>query len=138
MIGWPESWFTWDILFLIPTTWTGPVIAPILVSISMILFTGLLLWIDKRKPDAVIKKSLILVLVIGAGIVFISFIWDYSAYMLHHCSVAELFDQQKVQQVLRSYIPEHFAWWLFLSGMALIGFGLVRIYKTSKSDTGSA
>ena len=28
-IHWPESWMTWDILFLIPTNWVGPVVAPI-------------------------------------------------------------------------------------------------------------
>ena len=37
MILWPESLMTWDILFLIPTTWTGPVISPVIVSFSMIL-----------------------------------------------------------------------------------------------------
>lgn len=25
LLGWPESWSTWDVLFLIPGIWTGPV-----------------------------------------------------------------------------------------------------------------
>jgi hypothetical protein len=36
LIRWPASLFTWDILFLLPVPWVGPVIAPVLVSLSMI------------------------------------------------------------------------------------------------------
>ncbi len=35
-LGWPDSLLTWDILYLIPVPWTGPVIAPVIVSIFMI------------------------------------------------------------------------------------------------------
>ncbi len=28
-IGWPPSLFTWDVLFLIPVPWLGPVLAPV-------------------------------------------------------------------------------------------------------------
>src|SRR4030043_48057 len=34
---WPASLMTWDILFLIPTTWTGPVLTPLIVSLTMLL-----------------------------------------------------------------------------------------------------
>ena len=36
-IGWPASILDWDILFLIPLPWIGPVIAPLLVSLLMTL-----------------------------------------------------------------------------------------------------
>ena len=36
LLGWPASVFTWDILFLIPVPWVGPVLAPVLVSAVMI------------------------------------------------------------------------------------------------------
>ena len=32
LLGWPASLFTWDILFLIPVPWVGPVLAPVLIS----------------------------------------------------------------------------------------------------------
>ena len=35
LLGWPASLFTWDILFLIPLPWVGPVLAPMLVSAAM-------------------------------------------------------------------------------------------------------
>src|SRR3954466_7524604 len=34
-LGWPESVFTWDILFLLPIPWFGPVLAPCLVALTM-------------------------------------------------------------------------------------------------------
>ncbi len=36
-IGWPSSLLDWDILFLIPLPWIGPVLAPVLISILMII-----------------------------------------------------------------------------------------------------
>ena len=35
-IGWPPSFETWDVLFLVPAPWVGPVWAPIVVSVALI------------------------------------------------------------------------------------------------------
>ena len=35
-IGWPPSLSTWDVLFLLPAPWVGPVWAPIAVSLALI------------------------------------------------------------------------------------------------------
>lgn len=43
-LNWPASLMDWDILFLIPMIWAGPVLAPILVSLLLILFAILLLF----------------------------------------------------------------------------------------------
>lgn len=36
-IGWPPSLDTWDVLFLVPMPWVGPVWAPIVVSTALVL-----------------------------------------------------------------------------------------------------
>src|SRR4029078_133153 len=36
-LRWPPSLLTWDILFLIPVPWIGPVLAPVIVSVVMIV-----------------------------------------------------------------------------------------------------
>ena len=36
MCGWPHSLVDWDILFLIPLPWWGPVLAPVLIASLMI------------------------------------------------------------------------------------------------------
>ncbi len=42
-IQWPTSLLEWDILFLIPLPWWGPVIAPVLISILLITIGFLLI-----------------------------------------------------------------------------------------------
>lgn len=42
-IQWPKSLFEWDILFLIPLPWWGPVSAPVLISILLIAIGYLLI-----------------------------------------------------------------------------------------------
>jgi hypothetical protein len=36
-IGWPPSLATWDVLFLLPAPWVGPVWAPIAVSLALVV-----------------------------------------------------------------------------------------------------
>ena len=37
IVGWPHTLFDWDVLFLLPIPWWGPVLAPMLVSLILIL-----------------------------------------------------------------------------------------------------
>jgi hypothetical protein len=36
MCGWPRTLFDWDILFLLPLPWWGPVLAPVCIAVLMI------------------------------------------------------------------------------------------------------
>lgn len=38
MCGWPRSLFDWDILFLLPLPWWGPVLAPVSIAMLMIVW----------------------------------------------------------------------------------------------------
>ena len=38
MCGWPASLFDWDLLFLLPLPWWGPVIAPVSIAMLMIVW----------------------------------------------------------------------------------------------------
>jgi hypothetical protein len=42
IVGWPHSLFDWDILFLIPLSWWGPVLSPIVISLVLIILGSLL------------------------------------------------------------------------------------------------
>ncbi len=46
-IDWPSSVLEWDILFLIPFTWLGPVLAPVICSVTMILLAIVILRSNK-------------------------------------------------------------------------------------------
>jgi hypothetical protein len=44
LLDWPASLMDWDILFLIPVTWAGPVLAPLLVSFTLLVFSIIILY----------------------------------------------------------------------------------------------
>ncbi len=46
LLDWPTSIMDWDILFLIPLPWASPVLAPLLVSLVMLLFAWQILYRD--------------------------------------------------------------------------------------------
>jgi hypothetical protein len=42
LIDWPASVMDWDILFLIPVAWAGPVLAPVVTSLTMLIIAVVL------------------------------------------------------------------------------------------------
>lgn len=50
MCDWPRSLFDWDILFLLPLPWWGPVLAPILIAGLMILWGTLASQFERPSP----------------------------------------------------------------------------------------
>jgi hypothetical protein len=48
LLDWPASIMSWDILFLIPATWASPVLAPVIISLTMFLFALVILLLDAR------------------------------------------------------------------------------------------
>jgi hypothetical protein len=52
MTGWPTTLLDWDILFLLPLPWWGPVLAPVSVALVMILWGTLATQLDDGASDA--------------------------------------------------------------------------------------
>ncbi len=79
ILDWPASIFDWDVLFLIPVTWIGPVIAPVSVSIIMIV-CGILL-VDAGQKGTEFKPVFIsyIILLAGTGVLLYSFMSDTNA-----------------------------------------------------------
>ena len=51
MCGWPHSLLDWDVLFLLPMPWWGPVLAPIMISLLMVVW-GTFATRESVVPDA--------------------------------------------------------------------------------------
>jgi hypothetical protein len=96
MIHWPESLGTWDILFLIPLPWVGPVWAPMLVALSMIV-CGL---ISLRAGGIRGRLPHWAGILAGALVIIIAFVWDF-------------------RNTTAGGIPNPFNWPLFLAGEAI-------------------
>jgi len=122
LLGWPESLFTWDVLFLIPTTWTGPVLSPVLVSMTMILLAMVILSQAENGRDTRILGYEWVGLILGSLVLIFGFVFDYSRFMLVHFSLGEmlLVKNPEVLELATRYIPDSFPWWIFGIGEILI------------------
>lgn len=138
LINWPESLLTWDILFLIPTTWIGPVLAPLIISITMIAFALLIIISEGKGKIVKFSRHTIWLLIIGSGIVILSFIWDYSSYMLEHFSFMQFISPTNTETkiaIAYQYIPRNFKWVLFLIGEILLVMGIYTEYSTKRKTS---
>lgn len=103
-LGWPESIMTWDLLFLIPLIWTGPVLAPALVSV-LLIGAGIGIALRERggRPIRVRRVHWVLSLISLALLLY--------AFMANHAVT------------YASGVPTSFPWAVFGVGW-LIGAGL--------------
>ena len=71
-LDWPAGMMTWDLLFLVPVPWVAPVLAPVIISIALIVSGLTVLFFEgKNEPLALQWRDWIL-LVTGGIIIIIS------------------------------------------------------------------
>jgi len=83
-IGWPLSLLDWDILFLIPLPWIGPVVAPVTIAIMMILAGLFILFLFKRGYDFRPSSLAWVMTIIGTLVILYSFMRDTGASLHQH------------------------------------------------------
>lgn len=117
-IGWPGSPGTWDVLFLIPLPWAGPVWAPICVSLALVGF-GLAAARETElgRPPAV-DRRIGSVAVLGGVVVVLSFLAQAPA-------------------LLNEQLPGWFPWPVFLVGMAMAAAAAIGALKAGNRRTTS-
>ena len=95
LIGWPASLLTWDVLFLIPVPWAAPVLAPAIVSVSIII-TGLI----ALRHSVPMDRFHWIALAMGGSLILLSFLWDFA-------------------NITAGGVPDRFAWTVFGTGELL-------------------
>jgi hypothetical protein len=78
-LNWPASFFDWDILFLIPLPWIGPVIAPVLISILMIIIGIMLISLYEKGGMFKLTKFGLITALLGTALILYSFMSDLEA-----------------------------------------------------------
>jgi hypothetical protein len=101
-IGWPHSPGTWDVLFLIPVPWAGPVWAPVVVSLALVGFGLAAAYSNRVGRPARVGRGRIAVALAGGLLVVLSFTLDAAALM-------------------DGNTPGWYPWPVFAAGMALAG-----------------
>lgn len=117
LLGWPASLLTWDILFLLPAPWVGPVLAPVLVSVSMIGAGAVVLWRECGERPVELGAARWACVVLGGAMVFAAFIADF-------------------RNTAGGGNPSAFRWWLFLigEGVGVGAFATAVMRPAGKSD----
>ncbi len=138
-LAWPASLLTWDLLFLIPIPWLGPVLAPVICSVTMIIMAIFI--IGRQERGYVVKPSPADWILIygGAAIILCTFLIDYSILIIDSgvlSSASTPDDAEQLLSMIKQYIPGRYKWLIFIAGELLIISGTVRILlKTRKKDT---
>ena len=128
IINWPLSLLDWDILFLIPIMWVGPVWAPVLLSILMISLALIILYFSEHKHNSNLYLREWIVIIGGALIVIIAFCKDFYLYMTAHfptIPVKQLFFSKHTFDYAAQYVPVKFDVVLFLLGCVIICIAIV-------------
>lgn len=127
IINWPLSLLDWDVLFLLPMMWVGPVWAPLFLSLLMILLAQFILYFFRHRYDANLKLHEWILLITGALIVIIAFCKDFYLYMTSHFPTVpgpQLFFSKHSFDYAAQYVPVSFDVVLFLFGCVIICSGI--------------
>lgn len=136
LIDWPESLFTWDILFLIPIPWVGPVLAPCIVAVTMIVFTLYIVNLQEKGYDTKIIIKEWSLLSLGCITIVLSFIWDYLKYIADGNSSGQIWtlsSKESLFSEVANYIPTHYNWSLFFIGELIIMYVLLIYIRRIKN-----
>ena len=122
LIDWPASIMEWDILFLIPFTWLGPVLAPILCSLTMILLSLVLLRHNRAVPPLVWSC-----LIGGSLLILCTFMVDYGRLIIANGFADDyplLLQNPDFLDVASGFLPQSFNWVVFAFGEILLLAGI--------------
>jgi hypothetical protein len=108
MTGWPNSLLDWDILFLIPLPWWGPILAPMSIAVLMIIWGTLVTQLEHLQAAALSDWRVLGIS--GAGILLALYV-----FMADAIRVAP-----EGEAALREMLPTQFSWGLFLLALLLM------------------
>jgi hypothetical protein len=87
ILDWPASLFTWDVLFLVPLPWLGPVLAPVIVSLCLIGSGATILHREETGRPMTIRLSQWILAGFGGVLVLGSFLSNPAGMFQHMAPV---------------------------------------------------
>ena len=132
-IGWPASLFDWDILFLIPVTWIGPVAAPLICSILMIVLSIALL-----RSNLAIPKTVWAFILAGVVLTLFTFTRDYVALIINNDLVLafpELLRNELFLEKAAEMEPKPYLWNFFWMGQVMFVAGISMLLRQTPADS---
>ncbi|MFH1119839.1 MAG: hypothetical protein V1775_08440 [Bacteroidota bacterium] len=117
LIGWPSSLFDWDILFLLPVPWIGPVIAPCLLSFLMILLMIMVVTLQENRISVRFIWADLILMSTASLIILVSFTKDYFEIIAARDAQVS---SPGTMETLRHFIPQSFNWFVFGAGVLIL------------------
>lgn len=133
-LGWPESLATWDILFLIPLPWVGPVWAPCLLCVLMITGAFYILRACHENLQLRIPWKNWFLMIGGALVCILAFVWDYLTTAGSDQNFWSLFSSEHLFAEIRTYVPTKFNGVLFFIGFLAMLLSVLLFILKSKSN----
>jgi hypothetical protein len=115
MCGWPHSLLDWDILFLLPMPWWGPVLSPVLISLLLIFWGTFASQFEKTHVPALSSWRAWILSLIGIMLALYVFMAD---------SIAAA---RRGLDAIRAVLPERFNWPLFCVALVLMSAPAIQI-----------
>lgn len=113
--GWPHSLLDWDILFLLPMPWWGPVLAPVLIALLLILWGTLVSQLERIHTSG--RSS------------WRAWVFNVSGVMLalYVFMADSIIASRGGLDAIRTRLPEQFNWPLFGLALALMSAPVIKI-----------
>ncbi|MFY9151610.1 MAG: hypothetical protein WAO52_06340 [Prolixibacteraceae bacterium] len=132
LLGWPSSLFTWDILFLIPVTWIGPVLAPVICSFTMILLSVVFIFNKSAKSELKLKSVEWGLLFSGVILILYTFMSDFLGIIIQESKItgfSSLSENEHFMTTIQNFTPEYYNWIVFSMGEILILIAAMLIFR---------
>jgi len=113
--GWPHSLLDWDILFLLPMPWWGPVLSPVLISLMMILWGTFASQFERTHPASLSNWRVWMLNLAGVVLALYVFMADTIAV------------SRDGLEAIRIMLPENFNWTLFCVALLFMGMPLLKL-----------
>jgi hypothetical protein len=117
ILDWPATILDWDILFLVPVVWVGPVLAPCIVSVGLIGLACVLLHRRRTSPDFAPGRWHWALLTFSGAVILYTFVEEPCRHILRTARSGEMASfpsaGHMVLNSLRDYLPEHYSWMFF-------------------------
>jgi hypothetical protein len=134
-LDWPESFFTWDILFLIPVPWIGPVLAPCIDSVTMIVLTMAVAYFHQKDYRVTLNRLEWFLLIVGSVIQIVGYTFYHLKYFsFGDASVWTDGSRKKMLLEIANYIPYSFPWGIFLIGEIFIITSVILMIKRHRNQ----
>ena len=108
LCGWPHSLLDWDVLFLLPLPWWGPVLAPLLISLLMITWGSLVIREESRGAERLGEAKAWALNALGVTLALYLFMAD------------AISAAKQGPEAVRNVLPAEFHWGWFSVALALM------------------